>query len=348
VETGPGDRRGGGADASGVTVTSDDDGAVLQVAVRGEWDWRIALAVRTALNKCLAEHPGAVIVDLCEADDPGGSSAALLVTAHRVGRAMRPRVPVAVCLAPGSLLERRMRSRGAGNYLPLFPGLPQAHAAVDRDRAVPDRLFMRLQPTSEAPGQARRLVAEAGYAWDLPQLVQPAELVASELVTNVVRHAGTEMSVSLSRRRSGLYLAVCDGSPVLPPSPEGSGDAVGVPPKPHGYGLWLTDRIAAAWGARLTHGRTGKVVWAVVDIGRRIDRSPLRLHVTALSPYETLSAQEQRILEHLPARLSVDDIATRAGVSVNTMRAHLRSVYRKLGVSRRQEAVAEAIRRGLL
>src|SRR5689334_16957629 len=57
MHTGPARRVGGDADESGVRVTSDDDGAVLHVAVHGQWDWRLSRTVRTAVNKCLAEHP---------------------------------------------------------------------------------------------------------------------------------------------------------------------------------------------------------------------------------------------------------------------------------------------------
>ena len=72
MDTGPAHRRGEDGDDSGVRITSDDDGQVLHVAVHGRWDWRVALAVRASVNKCLAEHPTAVIVNLRSADDPAG------------------------------------------------------------------------------------------------------------------------------------------------------------------------------------------------------------------------------------------------------------------------------------
>jgi LuxR family maltose regulon positive regulatory protein len=63
-------------------------------------------------------------------------------------------------------------------------------------------------------------------------------------------------------------------------------------------------------------------------------------------PRAKLSAREQEVLRYLP--LASEDIATRLMISVNTVKAQLRSIYRKLGVSRRQNAVAEAVKRGLL
>lgn len=60
------------------------------------------------------------------------------------------------------------------------------------------------------------------------------------------------------------------------------------------------------------------------------------------------SAQEQEVLEQLPTASTAEEMAARLHVSVHSVKAHIRSIYRKLGVSRRQDAVAEAVRQGLL
>jgi LuxR family transcriptional regulator, maltose regulon positive regulatory protein len=44
----------------------------------------------------------------------------------------------------------------------------------------------------------------------------------------------------------------------------------------------------------------------------------------------------------------VDEIAANLMVSTNTVKTHIRGVYRKLGVRSRKEAVKVARRRGLL
>jgi LuxR family maltose regulon positive regulatory protein len=46
--------------------------------------------------------------------------------------------------------------------------------------------------------------------------------------------------------------------------------------------------------------------------------------------------------------LTAGDIATELGVSVNTVKAHMRSIYRKLAAARRQEAVVRARQYGLI
>jgi LuxR family maltose regulon positive regulatory protein len=60
-----------------------------------------------------------------------------------------------------------------------------------------------------------------------------------------------------------------------------------------------------------------------------------------------LSRPEQEVLGYL-ATMAAEDIATPLQVSVQAVKAHLRSIYRKLGVSRRQDALTVAIKRGLL
>jgi DNA-binding CsgD family transcriptional regulator len=52
-----------------------------------------------------------------------------------------------------------------------------------------------------------------------------------------------------------------------------------------------------------------------------------------------LTDREIEILERLPTRLSVSQIASLLGISPNTVKNHLRHIYIKLGVNSRNEAV---------
>jgi LuxR family maltose regulon positive regulatory protein len=61
-----------------------------------------------------------------------------------------------------------------------------------------------------------------------------------------------------------------------------------------------------------------------------------------------LSLREREILGYAPSMLSAAEIGSELFVSVSTVKAHLKSIYRKLGVNRRRDAVDEAHRRGLL
>lgn len=63
---------------------------------------------------------------------------------------------------------------------------------------------------------------------------------------------------------------------------------------------------------------------------------------------EQLTARERTILQLLPTHLSYVEIGERLFVSVNTVKSNLKSIYRKLGVATRSEAVAAARSAGLL
>jgi len=63
---------------------------------------------------------------------------------------------------------------------------------------------------------------------------------------------------------------------------------------------------------------------------------------------EHLTERELIVLRYLPTMLKAGEIASDLFVSVNTVKAHLRSMYRKLGVSNRREAVEKARGIGLL
>ncbi|MEU8238241.1 LuxR C-terminal-related transcriptional regulator [Actinoplanes missouriensis] len=69
---------------------------------------------------------------------------------------------------------------------------------------------------------------------------------------------------------------------------------------------------------------------------------------TAALAGESLSDREAEVLRYLPTMLTAAQIAVELGVSVNTVRAHMRSIYRKLQAERRIDAVARARDIGLL
>ncbi len=83
------------------------------------------------------------------------------------------------------------------------------------------------------------------------------------------------------------------------------------------------------------------------EIARRMvehfQRSPAR------PPGESpLTAQERSLLRLLAEGHSYQTCADRLGVSINTVRDHVRSVYDKLHVHSKSEAVSRGLRRGLI
>ena len=79
------------------------------------------------------------------------------------------------------------------------------------------------------------------------------------------------------------------------------------------------------------------------------ERSHIQAGATRAHPaVEPLSGREQEIIAHLPSHRSQGQIAAEMYVSINTVKTHIRAVYRKLGVSSRSEAVSVARARQLI
>ena len=79
---------------------------------------------------------------------------------------------------------------------------------------------------------------------------------------------------------------------------------------------------------------------AIPVIARVADRSPL--------PEEPLNAREIDILRLLERGLSNKQIARNLGVTINTVKWYLKSIYIKLGVGKRGDSITEARRRHIL
>jgi LuxR family transcriptional regulator, maltose regulon positive regulatory protein len=79
-----------------------------------------------------------------------------------------------------------------------------------------------------------------------------------------------------------------------------------------------------------------------------LDALPRQREDAAPGPVEPLSERERAVLRLMPTILANSEIAGELFVSVNTVKTHARSIYRKLDVGSRREAVARACDLGLL
>jgi LuxR family maltose regulon positive regulatory protein len=79
-----------------------------------------------------------------------------------------------------------------------------------------------------------------------------------------------------------------------------------------------------------------------------LDALPAPSEDAAAGPAEPLSERERAVLRLMPTILANSEIAGELFVSVNTVKTHVRSIYRKLDVGSRREAVARARQVGLL
>lgn len=77
--------------------------------------------------------------------------------------------------------------------------------------------------------------------------------------------------------------------------------------------------------------------------GRRAAVSTAERTASSVTLVEQLTDREIAVLRLLPSRLSNREIAHELYVSVNTVKSHVKSIYRKLGVTTRNSAVSKAV-----
>ncbi|MFI6322276.1 ATP-binding protein [Nonomuraea sp. NPDC050556] len=114
-------------------------------------------------------------------------------------------------------------------------------------------VFHRPAPVAAA----RRFVSTALTQWGLTETVFDTQLVASELVTNAIRHAGGALELLLVCRGAHLACAVSDESSAVP--------AAAAPDSydEYGRGLQLVQALCSGWGWLPLDG-PGKLVWAAL------------------------------------------------------------------------------------
>jgi anti-anti-sigma regulatory factor/anti-sigma regulatory factor (Ser/Thr protein kinase) len=233
-------------------------GTRLLVRVTGELSVSSAPQLRMALLKCLVEQPDAVVVDVAE-----------MVVAERAATAVFLAVSRQAALWPGTpLLIAAPSTRAAGlltqeyGRLAVFESTDAALSALPRHQNLTiTEVFL---PASGAARRARNVASAACLRWDLAHLVAPASLIASELVTNAVQHAGTMLNLKLSLGHRYLMVAVRDGSTAVPVRPQvRSGEPEA------SRGLLLVEVTATRWGS--LPASDGKVVWATLPRRRRED-----------------------------------------------------------------------------
>jgi len=140
-----------------------------------------------------------------------------------------------------------------------------------------------LSPTLRAAGQARALIASvlngAGTRTLDDDLVHSAQLVGSELVTNAVLHARSELHLGICHDEHALLIAVADGAPL--PVAGGAGSAAVTQPSEadatdpaikmaaeneSGRGMLIVASLAADFGWRSRQDLSGKIMWVLLDL----------------------------------------------------------------------------------
>jgi sigma-B regulation protein RsbU (phosphoserine phosphatase) len=121
---------------------------------------------------------------------------------------------------------------------------------------------VRLPNDRRTPAAARALVRSVLEEARLDSLLNEALLLTTELSTNAVVHAGTELDIEVTADADGLTVTVTDFAPgpveELAVGPKNDKADIGEVAE-RGRGLLLVDHFASRWGT--VHEGAGKGVW---------------------------------------------------------------------------------------
>jgi LuxR family transcriptional regulator, maltose regulon positive regulatory protein len=173
--------------------------------------------------------------------------------------------------------------------------------------------------TETAAGRhaAARTVVAPVYGRSMPILLPQTVVEAHLLDAEAALQSGDQPS-----GRAALELALTEA------------ETVGVV-RPFALAGPCTQELLSAWAAA-----NGRGTFAAQVAAARAAVVP--------DPAVLLSERELAILALLPSLLNAREIADEFTISVNTVKSHIRSIYAKLGVSSRREAVLHAHDAGLL
>jgi LuxR family transcriptional regulator, maltose regulon positive regulatory protein len=242
--------------------------------------------------------------------EPAARDAALKLSAIGAAMAEQP---------PASFLEIALRDAHARALLAAGE-LEQAHAMLTRPGVseCPPLLLCRaaLELREGAHEQVETSLGPLLYDERASVVdVHPAWAVEGWLLLALARHAGGDEPGCIGALDQALGLAERE--------PYRDAFLLGGP---------------QVWELLERQAQTGTLHPALLEsLLDRVDHAP-----DAIALREPLTEREQRILRYLPTMLSNAEIGAEIFVSLNTVKTHLRSIYRKLDASGRADAVEKA------
>ncbi|MFC7527794.1 anti-anti-sigma factor [Actinoplanes sp. GCM10030250] len=227
----------------------DSDQTYPLVRLIGVLDTDTITPIRSAILDILSTQPEAVVVDVTGLRVAESDALTMLREVLDETRDW-PGTHLTLC---GSIDNVAWQPSG----WPLWPDAAGAFAALGEPETG-RRISLDLEPVVGAARRSRELITEACVRWEQPELAGNACIVATEMVNNVVAHAGTPMNVLLSMHGSTMSVAVRDWSATVP---RFTGPVA--PTSYGGRGLLLIDTVSSRWGHLIL--ADGKVVWATLE-----------------------------------------------------------------------------------
>jgi serine phosphatase RsbU (regulator of sigma subunit)/anti-sigma regulatory factor (Ser/Thr protein kinase) len=167
--------------------------------------------------------------------------------------ALRPDAPSLEDLCRSVISSRLGAAAGEDDVAVLMVRSQRAERPAVIDVTLP------CDPAAVRTARARigEVVAEVTRG---TSVVDAAELIVSELVTNALRHAQSSVGLRLRLGQDALFVEVSDSDTRLPRLTRAT------PDDEHHRGLYLVEAMADRWGTRPTPD--GKVVWAELALQR--------------------------------------------------------------------------------
>lgn len=218
---------------------------------------------RTAVELARELQPDVVLLDL-DMPSMGGVEALPL---------LREAAPDAKVVVLSSFrrddYESQVRAGGATGFLEkgitarrLVDELLAVTGLLELVEGVVAEVTQGLDADTASAGQARRFVDQVLSRWHCDAVLDDVKLLVSELVTNAVIHAHSEVEVAVRLLTDSIRIEVVDRgttSTLLPTEPPQDAES--------GRGLLLVESMASAWGVEPLEN--GKSVWFEVP---RLDR----------------------------------------------------------------------------
>jgi anti-sigma regulatory factor (Ser/Thr protein kinase) len=121
------------------------------------------------------------------------------------------------------------------------------------------KAIVELPATLHSAATARAVIRAILPGWGLRPIVDDAELIVSELVSNAVEHAPGSATYELEvvQRGGGIRIYLADGSSIKPVIAALAHD------RPRGRGLRIVEALTTSWGSDDHKG--GKRVWVDLE-----------------------------------------------------------------------------------
>ena len=182
--------------------------------------------------------------------------------------------------------------------------------------------------------EGANLLVTGDAATPTDEVAPGPELVAADVVLLADEDSVEETALTVAEDGTQSVVLLSDD--------EGAASRLRVLPL-RGWGVVAPDAPPEELGAAISAAAQGFVVLPKVLTGRLLGEP-----AAVEEPAEPLTAREGEVLGLIGRGLSNKMIARELHISEHTVKFHISSVYAKLGVGNRAEAVSQGARRGLI